>query len=415
MMLPVFACAACWEEIAKTSKEDIVFLDKCSISLDGKYKKAWIKWENKEQKNVEDDYLPKKMADSSKTLYYFDCAKKQSTIIQNIYYYHDSAVKSLSINIKEASFDEVIPDTVGEAILEAACGKVKKEKADGLSKSLIHFQSLLNANLNRNNEACWDFLYKNNDYSVSFYNCHIDKITTKNGDSFFKSALKIDFSSEQKFIAPNSDKVYFDSIITSLIGDCDEFINTGEQGYYLNNSFEAAGNYLFFMSYDIFENKRKINKILCKNKTSPVPATEKIKKEQNITKYNLSGSRKIDVIPANFCWNDAYSDPIIDIYYSGCNIDNENGYKKIWVRSVFAKDKTVLNSSNKWVFYDETIEEMYLSCDKKETALLQIYYISPEPNEKIIASVEKENFDSLVFHKIEKISKNYKVVDTLCR
>ena len=72
-----------------------------------------------------DNYSGKKYS-SAKLLYYYDCAQKSRTAIQSVLYPEQngmgSPVESKSVKFRPESLTEVVPDSVAEYMLKAACG-----------------------------------------------------------------------------------------------------------------------------------------------------------------------------------------------------------------------------------------------------------------------------------------------------
>lgn len=430
--------AACWEEIATSVNKDVIFLDKCSVVLDGKYKKAWIKWEYKNERNIGEEYSPKKMVDSSIQLNYFDCMKKKSSIAQVIHYNQDSVVESVSTNTKNLYFNEDIPDSVGETILESACGKIKKSKTKGLIKNIIHFIGMSPPIINNENKECWDKLYDNYEIKTYIFTC----LKNNYYDTSFKQGyIKIERNDYSKFMASNSEKVYYNSAILQVITNCSFFIVTGRHfslfsdGEYLASSDEESPDEL---SDYIDKNIEKAIKTICgaelnEAPAAPAPESEPPQPKQikqtpipsnpsNTTqplKHNLTGSRSIDAIPLTFCWKDVYSDKNIDIYYSYCNLRDENGYKKTWIRNVFANDVPIKKSNGKDAVYDETITEIYIDCQNKAKAILQNYWISPDGDVRslrnnIINSIEINLYENIVFNRLQYGEINNKLIASVC-
>lgn len=116
-VLPCFSFAACWESIYLDNEaKDNVFIDLCGIS--GKdIKTFWVKRTYQKQKELE-GYLYKKY-DSVKSLESVDC--KNNKILSNEAYYYlgDDTTHSWRNNTK--TYQNIIPDSVGENIKNTAC------------------------------------------------------------------------------------------------------------------------------------------------------------------------------------------------------------------------------------------------------------------------------------------------------
>lgn len=111
-------------------------MDGDSVVKVGAYRKAWVK--ETYGKPEETDSYPKKAYNGAKLLYYYNCEIGTSVPVQKVLYADQGAtgdvVESRSVKFKAENMIEVVPDSVGEALLRAACGTPKYRAS--LHKSL---------------------------------------------------------------------------------------------------------------------------------------------------------------------------------------------------------------------------------------------------------------------------------------
>jgi hypothetical protein len=117
------AHASDWQVVASAEKMTVL-IDKNSMARAGKYKKAWFQY-SYDVDQAGNSSTSFKIYRSTKTLEYFDCEEHTSAQVQVAYY---SAIfgagdflGSIAVKPQAASFTEVIPDTVGEVLLEFVC------------------------------------------------------------------------------------------------------------------------------------------------------------------------------------------------------------------------------------------------------------------------------------------------------
>lgn len=123
------AIAAEWMFVGGNSKLQ-TFLDVQSIRRNGSKVKVWVKWIDSDPVVAKGVY-PERKYQSSKTLEIYDCSDRSTTTIQQILYAEPDGgdvVKSNSISEKSAQFEEVIPESIGEAILLAVCKRTNLKK-----------------------------------------------------------------------------------------------------------------------------------------------------------------------------------------------------------------------------------------------------------------------------------------------
>jgi hypothetical protein len=101
-------------------------VDANSISRSGKYKKAWVKYSFAADQEASVMTNFKKWR-SSTDLIYFSCEERTSGTVQATYYdgimSNGEVVASMNLKLSQVLFSEAAPDTLGEAVLEFACGK----------------------------------------------------------------------------------------------------------------------------------------------------------------------------------------------------------------------------------------------------------------------------------------------------
>lgn len=118
------AFAANWQPLAKGGGF-IVYVDTESLVQRGEYWQSWFMWDNENDKETPD--YPPKTYRSTKTLTVFNCSLRQSTGIQTVYYSGQegsgNSVYTASVNIKQASFADVVPDSIGESMLRYVCSR----------------------------------------------------------------------------------------------------------------------------------------------------------------------------------------------------------------------------------------------------------------------------------------------------
>jgi hypothetical protein len=116
------AFAADWQFLVQSSTGSLVEIDASSIArVDGTTKKAWFR---------ETEPTPKKFPLSSdsyketKSLVHFRCAERTSATAQKIHYTEAGEVVRSSVVAKaDMFFADVVPDSIGEEMLNTACGQ----------------------------------------------------------------------------------------------------------------------------------------------------------------------------------------------------------------------------------------------------------------------------------------------------
>jgi len=126
LTIPATSFGSCWVDVY-TDKEEDIYLNYCSIVQVGKYKKAWVRWVYADNKQTSNS--PSKEYDETKQLTYFDCDLRSSSVVKVIYYSpepENKVVDNWSKPFKSSELQDEVPDSLGDAILKAACRKYKK-------------------------------------------------------------------------------------------------------------------------------------------------------------------------------------------------------------------------------------------------------------------------------------------------
>jgi hypothetical protein len=370
-LLPVLANAACWEKFATSKDESIYFIDACSIAVDGIYKKAWFKTELQ----IPEENSDGKTYDSTKYLYYFNCKNRKSAIAQFTKYYIDDVVNSLSRKIEERAFNEVVPDSIGEAIFERACSTkiTKKPKPDVLDREPFDFKNL------NDSKECWVYVFTEPERNDVYVNkCSVsslDKRLSVN-QSYIKIYIKSSNYIKGKLISESGDKEYYDTIKAELLIKCNIELTPFVSGsnYYHDDVFVAKtlvpDVYIKFTP----EKTKIIQNVLCSS----------LSKESTTQTNDAKVIKKTDTdeLPAKFCWKDIHSNKDVDFYYDNCNFTVDKNSKHItsWIRTVTSKNY----KSEVFGEYDEVVKKIDFDCINLKAAVIQRYYYSIEPANKII-------------------------------
>lgn len=115
------AHSAEWEIVSYSGldsyDEKTISIDKKSIAKEGIYKKAWVL--EKYSNEIEFDKTIK--YNSGKTLFYFDCNKKNAYITNVIYYLDGKGVFFTNRKLEKNDFRDIAPETTGEDMLNFVC------------------------------------------------------------------------------------------------------------------------------------------------------------------------------------------------------------------------------------------------------------------------------------------------------
>ncbi|MCA8203743.1 hypothetical protein LGM71_22080 [Burkholderia sp. AU33545] len=127
------AIASNWIEIGRSSDGTAtVSLDAVSMAFSGSHAKAWFLQDNMYSLDVPGSYAGTRYV-SDKALVLFDCEQRTSAAAQTVYYDdHNGSGKvvwSWSTPPAKAMYSDVVPDTLGEAMLESVCASRHKVKS----------------------------------------------------------------------------------------------------------------------------------------------------------------------------------------------------------------------------------------------------------------------------------------------
>jgi hypothetical protein len=107
-----------------------VYVHQSSLARTGKYKKAWVMWNYAAGQKTVDH--PVSAYQSAKWLEYFSCEERASANVQAIYYSGfagtGDSVRSYKYTVGPTSFSEVVPDSVGDTVLNYICDDGKRRK-----------------------------------------------------------------------------------------------------------------------------------------------------------------------------------------------------------------------------------------------------------------------------------------------
>ncbi|MCT9125382.1 surface-adhesin E family protein [Cupriavidus gilardii] len=120
------ALAARWELVTATETGTIAQVDTAGILREKTGRRAWVRFSNPEQQkgSPASDYKPYK---SSMALTYYDCSLRRSATVKSVFYTGEYAtgdtVSAWSAPAGQRYWDDVIPETVGEAVLVFVCSR----------------------------------------------------------------------------------------------------------------------------------------------------------------------------------------------------------------------------------------------------------------------------------------------------
>jgi hypothetical protein len=118
--------ASDWRNVTKTN-DAIIYVDYGSVAPRGKYMRAWVMFDYILPKQTVT--YPQKEYKSGKMLWAFDCEERTSATAQYILLSGDfgdgEPVHSLSTSWGLLKFDDVVPDSIGEIVLNVACASRK--------------------------------------------------------------------------------------------------------------------------------------------------------------------------------------------------------------------------------------------------------------------------------------------------
>lgn len=120
------AGAADWQFLVTSASDNgVVEIDVSSVArVDTQTRKAWFRQSLGKPKRLAGET---ETYSETKSLVHFRCAERTSGSAQMIYYSEAGAVvRFTSIPKDSISFDDVIPDSIGEAMLNAVCNPTRK-------------------------------------------------------------------------------------------------------------------------------------------------------------------------------------------------------------------------------------------------------------------------------------------------
>ncbi len=113
LMTATPAFAVKWVYITSSESGTDIYYDADTISRAGEQVIVWERWDHLRDKTHKER--------EQKTRFQYDCEQRTSTILNIILYYPNKTNKSYTWEKYEQKADPIIPDTVGEAKLEAIC------------------------------------------------------------------------------------------------------------------------------------------------------------------------------------------------------------------------------------------------------------------------------------------------------
>lgn len=117
------ALASNWVTVSQSGTGATIEVDLDSIRSSGGRVKAWTRWSYTTPQEVKHSYPPKTYT-SSKDLVVYNCYERSSATIQSTSYSQNGeVVDSRSVADVPSAYSEVVPDSVGESILDAVCGR----------------------------------------------------------------------------------------------------------------------------------------------------------------------------------------------------------------------------------------------------------------------------------------------------
>lgn len=121
--------ASNWIQAAGDNNGTSIWLDTMSVHFAGSHAKAWLMFDYQTDQTIQGTY-PAKSARSLKELDLFNCDQGTSVTVQVLWTSMTNGagevVYSNSIPPETARYTDVVPDSVGEAILNAVCSRRSK-------------------------------------------------------------------------------------------------------------------------------------------------------------------------------------------------------------------------------------------------------------------------------------------------
>ena len=126
---PEILLAATWVPVAGNPSM-AAEVDHDSMRRTGSKVKVWVRWIYQEPTELKGAY-PKITFQSLKSLAIYNCTEKTNINLQEVFYAErdgGEVVKTNTVLETAASYDEVVPDSMGEAILRFACDETVRRK-----------------------------------------------------------------------------------------------------------------------------------------------------------------------------------------------------------------------------------------------------------------------------------------------
>lgn len=126
---PANLLAATWVPVAGNASM-AAEVDRDSMRRAGPKVKVWVRWLYQESTDVKDAY-PKLTFQSLKSLAIYNCVDKTNINLQEVFYADRDGGEVVKTNVvpeTTAGYDEVVPDSMGEAILRFACDETARKR-----------------------------------------------------------------------------------------------------------------------------------------------------------------------------------------------------------------------------------------------------------------------------------------------
>lgn len=124
-LFPSMAEASDWVEALRTDNV-LISIDRNSLRRTGTKVRTWVKWEWAVARESLDGARRKYTA--SKELSIYNCAERSTHTVQAIRYADNemqTVVEDVSVKDVSSSYYEVVPDSIGEALLEFSCNEIR--------------------------------------------------------------------------------------------------------------------------------------------------------------------------------------------------------------------------------------------------------------------------------------------------
>ena len=107
------ALAANWIYVAANEVGTVFYYDADTIQRSGTQVTVWMKWDHSRDKTAKER--------ERKGRSRYDCEQRTETLLNSTVYYPNGQNRSFTWEAYDQSARPVVPDTVGEAILETVC------------------------------------------------------------------------------------------------------------------------------------------------------------------------------------------------------------------------------------------------------------------------------------------------------